>query len=106
MSPAYKRTVSRREFLSGAMTLGAMALAQRLAGNITPLAQATEPTATPLPTAIPPGATSGDLDYRTYLPLVSKQEHLLAHGPSKLGLHTLRPNNAVGFVRAVHDAGA
>jgi len=50
-------------------------------------------------------AAVDDLDHHIYLPLVSGQRPL-ARGPSKLGLHTLRSNNAVGFVQGVHDAGA
>ena len=59
----------------------------------------------------PPGGMSAKkLNHHTYIPLVSNQESLAqqtsAHGPSKLGLHTLNPGPAISFVEAVHDAGA
>ena len=45
------------------------------------------------------------MDHHLFLPFVRVQKPL-THGGSKLGLHTIRPNNAYGFVRDVHDAGA
>ena len=54
---------------------------------------------------VPGGSTADDLDHYVYLPCI-RREGAFAHGGSRLGLHTLRPNNAYGFVRDVHDAGA
>jgi len=59
----------------------------------------------PDPPLVPGRAAADDLDHYVYLPFVSSTRPL-DHGGSKLGLHTIRPNNAVGFVRSVHDAGA
>jgi hypothetical protein len=104
MSPEHKRTVSRREFLKGAVTLSTLALPLCLVSNAAPSAQATDAgTAPPPPLGSP--ETEDDPSYGAYLPRILKQR-LPAHGPSKLGLHTLNPNSAVGFVQAVHDAGA
>ncbi len=98
MTPRRKKTINRREFLTGAATLGTVALARHVLGHTVPSAQATSARATPTP--------PDDLDQHVYLPLVSREgEGSLAHGPSKLGLHTLNPGAAVDFVRAVHDAG-
>jgi hypothetical protein len=60
---------------------------------------------TPEPPTVPGGVAADDLDHYVYLPLVRKQGPF-AHGGSKLGLHTQSPNDAYGFVRDVHDAGA
>ncbi len=100
-----RKTVSRRKFLKGSVTLGITALTQHILGGMAPLAQAADARETPAPPAVPGVAASDDLDHYIYFPFVSSQRPL-AHGPSKLGLHTLRPNNAVGFVQSVHDAGA
>jgi hypothetical protein len=81
---------SRRQFLQGAAALGLTALARRFLS--TP-ARAVTPPAQPAP------------PHSAYLPLVIRQGPA-ARGPSKLGLHTLRPDGAVTFVQAVHDAGA
>ena len=106
MSLRCNKTVSRRQFLKGSVMLGITALTQCFPGYSTPPARLDEPRTTPEPPAIPRRAATDELNHHIYLPLVSRQEGILAHGPSKLGLHTLSPNNAVGFVRAVHDAGA
>jgi len=103
--PKRKPTANRRQFLKGAATVGITALAQYLLGSQTMRAQAAGTKATPEPPGAPDGAPVDDLDFYVYLPFVSKPERL-DHGPSKLGLHTLRPNNAAGFVQGVHDAGA
>ena len=105
MGPEQRRTVSRRRFLEGAVTLGAVALVRCLPGSVAPSPQVADTEATPTPLPVPLGMATDDLNPRVYLPFISRQEPP-AHGPSKLGLHTLNPNNAVGFVRAVHDAGA
>jgi hypothetical protein len=104
-APNRTKTINRREFLKGAATLSTLALVQRLWGDVVPPAQATDAKVTPTPLAAFPGAIIGDLDDHVYLPLVAKKVGP-AHGPSKLGLHTLNPDGAVGFVQAVHDAGA
>ena len=54
---------------------------------------------------VPGGSTSDGLDHYVYLPCI-RREGVFPRGGSRLGLHTLRPNNAYGFVRGVHDAGA
>jgi len=100
-----RKAVSRRRFLKGAGTLGATALIQRLLEGVDPLAQAAGARESLEPPVVPGEATADDLDHLIYLPFVSSHRPL-AHGPSKLGLHTLRANNAVKFVRDVHDAGA
>lgn len=100
-----RKTVNRREFLKGAVTLGTIALTQRLLENVAASVRAANVKATPAPPAAHSGAAADGLNHHVYLPFVSSQRPL-AHGPSKLGLHTLRPNNAVGFVQGVHDAGA
>ena len=100
MSPnEHRRIINRREFLKRSATLGITALIQRLLGGVAAPAQA----AGMRETSEPPAAD--DLDHHVYLPFVSGPRPL-AHGHSKLGLHTLHSNNAVGFVQDVHDAGA
>jgi len=100
-----KTTINRRKFIEGLATLGIAALAQRLLSRLAPLTRAAGADR-PLTPAVVSGETiAGDLNHHIYLPVVYRQG-TLTHGPSKLGLHTLRPNNAAGFVRAVHDAGA
>jgi hypothetical protein len=106
MSPGERRgTVSRRGFLKGSATLGLAALARRLLGGGATLVQAAETGMVPEPPDTPGGTAADDLDHYVYLPFVSRRGPF-ARGGSRLGLHTQRPNNAVGFVRAVHDAGA
>jgi hypothetical protein len=100
-----KKIINRRKFLEGSVILGITALTQRLLGRMAPLARAADARQIPTPPAIPSGTAADDLNHHIYLPFVSRQEPP-AHGPSKLGLHTLNPNNAVGFAQAVHDAGA
>jgi len=96
---------SRREFLKGSATLGVTALIQCLLDGDAPLAQAADVRETPELPAMPDCADADDLDHHVYLPFVSSQRPL-AHGPSKLGLHTINSNEATRFVRDVHDAGA
>jgi hypothetical protein len=104
MSFKHRRTVNRRKFLKGSVTLGITALIQRLLDGIAPPAQAAEMRKAPEPPVVPNRAATDDYPHHVYLPYVAS--HLpLAHGPSKLGLHTLNPSSAVQFVRAVHDAG-
>ena len=103
--PKRKPTANRRQFLKGAATVGITALAQYLLGSQTMRAQAAGTKATPEPPGTPSGTLAEGLDFYVYLPFVSKPERL-DHGPSKLGLHTLRPNNAAGFVQGVQEAGA
>ncbi len=105
-----RKRVNRRQFLRGAATLGLVAWLRRCLGWASSAARTVtaEGASTAAPTAVPTpvaGASAGDLDQHIYLPYVVRQGPL-AHGPSKLGLHTLRANNAVAFVQAVHDAGA
>ena len=103
----HRKVFDRREFLKGTATLGVTALAQRLLGGVAPLTQAAGAGKTPEPPAVSGRVEADDLDHHIYLPSVSVQQASAhAHGPSKLGLHTLRPNGAVSFVQAVHDAGA
>ena len=94
------KTINRRHLLKGATALGVSALARRLLGPAIPPAQAAG--AEESPTA-PVGPADDEWPYHIYLPLVCKPA---AHGPSKLGLHTVRSNNATGFAREVHNAGA
>ncbi len=100
-----RKTINRREFLKRAATLGITGLVQRLMGGVTLSAQDAEVKRTPEPPVVRGGAAADELDHHIYLPLVSRQRPL-AHGPSKLGLHTIYPNNTVPFVQAVADAGA
>ena len=90
MSYGVRRGISRRRFLAGVTAWGISALSGRL--------------------FLPPphDATADDpFDPQIYLPLVANQRSPgTPHGPSKLGLHTIRPNNAVRFVQEVHDGGA
>jgi len=100
-----RKIVSRRKFLKDAAALGVTALTQCLLGGMATSAQAAEGGEISKPPAVPDKVTADDLDHHLYLPSISSQRPL-AHGPSKLGLHTLSPNNATEFVRGVHDAGA
>ncbi|RLC67953.1 MAG: hypothetical protein DRI48_00895 [Chloroflexi bacterium] len=97
MSLEHRITIGRRKFLQGLVTSGLAFLTQRLLSDEAVWRQAVDEPQPPPPTE--------ELDHRTYLPLISRQGPA-AHGPSKLGLHTIRPNKAVEFVRSVHDAGA
>jgi hypothetical protein len=97
-------TFSRRELLKRSMTLGLAALIQRMLGSTLPPNQFTRAQGTPPPPDVD-GLTTQDLDYVIHLPIVARQAGIRAHGPSKLGLHTLRANKAVQFVQDVHDAG-
>ena len=97
--------VSRREFLKQAAIVGAAALAQCCLGERAVPARGAEDEGISEPPVFPHKGGGDDDDHHIYLPLVSKQG-TLAQGLSKLGLHTIWANNAVGFVRAVHDAGA
>ncbi len=100
-----KAAFSRRRFLKNAAILGVAALTQRILGSATSPPQAAAASDAPgLSDA--PSQTDDDLGHQVYLPLVSSQPFPVPHGPSKLGVHTVRPNNAVGFVQGVHDAGA
>ena len=106
MSPIQrKKTISRRRFLKGSAAVGATALAQHLLGGGSAPAHVAEAATAFKPPLVSGGGTTGDLDRFIYLPFVAGQG-ASAHGGSKLGLHTQRANNAVGFVQAVHDAGA
>ena len=106
MSFKRRKPINRRNFLKGSVTLGVTALGRRLLNGIASPAQATGASGSPPPPTITGGAAADDLDHHIHLPLISRQGGTLAHGPSKLGLHTLRANGAEGFVQAVHDAGA
>ncbi len=105
MSFEDRQTTNRRQFLKGFATLSGVALLQHLLGDAIPSARGDDAKTTPAPLAAPTETVADALDHPAYLPLVSKAGPL-AHGPSKLGLHTLRPSSAVAFVQAVHDAGA
>ena len=96
-----KKTLNRRELLKGAAALGVTGLARRLLRGVNPPGQVAEPR----PPSGPGTVTPEDLDYHTYLPFISNQWSS-SHGPSKLGLHTIRPNESLPFVQGVHDAGA
>ena len=63
------------------------------------------PTSMNSQTPTPDALQAQESSQRVYLPYVSRTGSA-AHGPSKLGLHTLRADGAVAFVQAVHDAGA
>jgi hypothetical protein len=105
MGLKHRRTFNRREFLKGSATLGTTALIQRLLDGTAPSAHATDMGEAPAPPTVAGGVTADDLDHHVYLPLISSQRPL-AHGPSKLGLHTINSNEATRFVRDVHDGGA
>lgn len=91
-----RRRIGRRWLIKAAAALG-------LRGwllNGPRVARADPPRATPFALPDPPDEPS----YRLYLPSVTSAP--LARGPSKLGVHTVRPNNALGFVEDVYAAGA
>jgi hypothetical protein len=101
-----KKSPSRRRFLKETAALGVTILVQHLLGNATPHAQAAGAKETPEPPTSPSTTPSDNLDHHVYLPFVTTPQPPVPHGPSKVGLHTIRPNNAVGFAQGVHDAGA
>lgn len=105
MGLKHRKTVDRRKFLKGSVTLGITALTQRLLGGVATSVPAADAQVTPVPPGMAGGAGADDLDYHVYLPFVSSRQSS-AHGPSRLGLHTVNSNNAVKFVQDVHDAGA
>lgn len=98
------KTINRRKFLEGTATLSVAALTRRLWGDVASWAQSDDVSTTPAPDR----AATDDLDHHIYLPFVAQSYRGVeaAHGPSKLGLHTIRSNNTVPFVRAVYEAGA
>lgn len=108
MPHEHGKAVNRRRFLKGTAAIGATALARHLLGDRLPPTRAAgaELASEPPPPSPPTETATDDLDQHVYLPLVIRQPPPGPHGPSKLGLHTIRPNNATGFVRDVHDAGA
>jgi hypothetical protein len=98
LNPKHRRTINRRQLLKGAATLGITALTQRFLRNAASPAQAAGASKMPV--------VADDLDHHVYLPFISTAPQPTPHGPSKLGVHTVKPNNAAGFVQGVHDAGA
>lgn len=105
MKTCRKTAISRRKFLKGAATLGVTALTQHLLDGVKPPKQAVAAPEAPRLSATPSQAQ--DFDHHVYVPLVLRQPSpILPHGPSKLGVHTVKPNNAIGLVQSVHDAGA
>lgn len=98
--PPARRTISRRRLLRWAASLGLVPLAHTLLGKTPTPAQAARARE---PAPLDP---VDDLPYKLYVPFVSAPPPIAAHGPSKLGLHTIRPNNALGFTQGVRDAGA
>jgi len=99
-----EKAINRRRFLRGTATLGIVGVLRRFFGGKPPAARAAEVQRAPRDAARPNQATDDELPYHVYVPFVSVQT--LAHGPSKLGLHTIHADGAVGFVQGVHDAGA
>ena len=105
MSSKHRKTVNRRKFLKGAVTLGVTALTQHLLDGMVPPVQAAGASKIPEPPVVSGEAAADDFSSQVYLPSIFTQRPL-AHGPSKLGLHTCAPSCALDFVQAVHDAGA
>jgi len=106
MSPHERRiTINRRRFLKGAAALGLAAVSQHLPGGSANRTQAADTRVGPEPPSVRGGVAADDSDPSLYLPIIRKRG-FAAHGGSKLGLHTIRPNGAVTFVQQVHDAGA
>ncbi len=101
-----RKAISRRDFLrsSVSVVLAVAASIRRLLGDEPRTVQAAR-RRPPLSSDGAGGAAADDLDQQVYLPLL-RSRRPLAHNPSKVGLHTVNPNNALGFVQAVHDAGA
>jgi hypothetical protein len=103
--PKRQKTISRRSFLRGAAAASVTSLTQRVLGGNIPQTQAAESGHTPEQPVVSIKVAADDLDHHVYIPLVVRQPAGVPHGPSKFGLHTIRPNNATGFVQDVHDAG-
>ena len=103
-SSAYERAPGRRWFLRGTATTGIASLLQRLLGGKGQTVRAADTESTAQPPSLPDRASDDELPYRAYVPLASS--HSLAHGPSKLGPHTIGADGAVDFVQGVHQAGA
>lgn len=100
----HPRRITRRRFLQGGASLGVAALAYYALGlcPALPFSPASLSSRSPTPDA--PQAQEPP-PHSAYLPYVARVGSA-AHGPSKLGLHTLRADGAVAFVQAVHEAGA
>jgi hypothetical protein len=105
MGTRHRKIISRRGFLKKAAILGVAALARRLLGGVIPPAQAAAAD-TSEPSVTSGSAIAEELDHHIYLPLISHGPYSAPYGPSKLGVHTVKPNNAAGFVRGVHETGA
>jgi len=105
MSLEGKQAINRCKFLVGLTTMAIAAMFRCLVAGAAPPMQIADVKTTPPPPTVSPGVTVDELDLLIYLPLVSR-DGPLARGPSKLGLHTLKPGPAPEFVQAVHDAGA
>ena len=105
MGAGCKEMPSRRKFLQRSVALGITAMTQGMVGAITQSTQAVDGRVTPEPSPTTRVSASDGLDHHVYLPFISGPRGL-DHGPSKLGLHTLNPNGALGFVESVHNAGA
>jgi len=109
----HRGSLNRREFLKMVAALGASGLGRRLLGGVVSPVQAkgrspehvSHAKSGEIPMSVSSRSATDDLTHHIYLPYVSRQQ-ALAHGPSKLGLHTIQPNNALGFVQSIHDAGA
>jgi hypothetical protein len=89
---------SRRRFLQQAAATLAWALG--LAGSSGPPLAA----GTPFPSHSGPRTTDAVQEHFVFLPYISRPR--MPRGPSKLGVHTIRPDGASGFVRQVSEAGA
>lgn len=82
-----RSAIGRRRFLKGALAASATALASVLGARHAPAIQADD--------ALP---------YQQYLPFITRPSS--PRGPSKLGIHTILPNNALTYIQAVAQAGA
>jgi hypothetical protein len=82
-----KQTISRRRLLKGTVAATAMAIAAALTRQKSLTVQADDP-----------------YPYRLYLPYVVSP--VQPHGPSKLGIHTIWPNNVVAYVQQIAQQGA
>jgi len=94
----------RREFIKNLAALGTCALAERMPGLGVLPAYAT----TSDPNLRTPHESDGpgddQLPYHTFIPLVAVGEAPQgAHGPSKLGLHTINSIGAADFVQDVYE---
>ena len=94
-----EKSIGRRGFLKWAAALGLTTATRRFLDKIVWSSEGRD-------VSMAPRGQSDDLDYYVYLPFISKEQPWDAHGPSKVGIHTLRPDGAPGFVEGVHDAGA